>query len=51
MVSSTALKNTWVSFDDFGNDAGQPGTTENRIGKAVKVKVWKCPECGHSFEK
>jgi len=45
---ATAYQNTRVSFDDFGGDAGQRGTTEVRVGPAVQVQVRKCIECGHS---
>lgn len=43
-----ALQNKWVSFDDFGNDAGQPGTTMSQQGPAVVKKVRKCQACGHN---
>lgn len=49
MVDSTAFINTEVSFDDFGNDAGQRGTTVSRIGPAIQISVRKCSECGHSY--
>lgn len=48
MKDGEALENTWVSFDDFGNDAGQPGTTMSKIGHPVMKKVRKCTSCGHS---
>lgn len=44
-----ALENTWVSFDDFGNDAGQPGTTMSKIGHPNMINCRKCKSCGHSF--
>lgn len=44
-----ALENTWVGTDDFGNDAGQPGTTISKIGPPVMKNVCKCKSCGHSF--
>jgi len=48
MKDSTAFLNDCVSFDDFGNDAGQRGTTQSRVGEAKQVKVRKCSSCGHS---
>lgn len=48
MTDSTAFQNTYVSFDDFGNDAGQRGTTQSRVGPAKQIKVRKCSQCGHS---
>lgn len=48
MKDSTAFLNDSVSFDDFGNDAGQQGTTQSRVGKAKQIKVRKCTSCGHS---
>lgn len=48
MTDSTAFQNTYASFDDFGNDAGQRGTTQSRIGPAKQIKVRKCSQCGHS---
>jgi len=46
---SKALLNQLVSFDDFGNDAGKPGTTQSRHGEAKEVDCLKCPNCGHSW--
>ena len=48
MKDSTALQNTLVSSNDFGNDAGQRGTTQSRTGKARMLNVRKCSNCGHS---
>lgn len=48
MKDSTALDNTIVSFNDFGNDAGQRGSTQSKTGEAVIKKVRKCSSCGHS---
>lgn len=48
MQDSTALQNTLVSSDDFGNDAGSRGTTQSRTGPATQIKVRKCSQCGHS---
>tara|TARA_R110000751_G_scaffold209525_2_gene313388 strand:- start:422 stop:577 length:156 start_codon:yes stop_codon:yes gene_type:complete len=42
MVEGEAIKNTIVSTDEG---------TKSRTGKAVKVKVLKCPQCGKSIEK
>lgn len=50
MVLGKALQDTLVSLDDFGGDAGEPGTTMSRSGPAVLVDCLKCPECGHSVE-
>ncbi len=49
LEDSTALLNVLVSSNDFGNDAGQRGTTQSRIGTAKIVPCKKCKECGHSF--
>lgn len=49
LEDSTALLNTNASSNDFGNDAGQRGTTQSRIGIARMVSCKKCKECGHSF--
>lgn len=46
---SQAYNNTLVSFDDFGGDAGQRGTTQSRIGPGKLVNCYKCNSCGHSF--
>ena len=46
---SKAMLNTLVSFNDFGNDAGQRGTTQSRIGEANLVDCIKCSSCGHSW--
>lgn len=48
MKDSTAFQNTLVSSDDFGNDSGQRGTTQSRVGKPQYLKVRKCSSCGHS---
>ena len=50
MVPGKALHDTLVSMDDFGGDAGEPGTTLRRSGPAVLVDCLKCPECGRSVE-
>lgn len=48
MINGYALDNTWVSFDDFGNDAESRGTTMTKQGDPVLKKVRKCASCGHS---
>lgn len=48
MQNGEALQNTLVSFDDFGNDAGQRGTTQSRVGEPKILQVRKCSSCGHS---
>lgn len=48
MQDGEALDNTYVSFDDFGGDAGQRGTTQSKIGQPVIKIVRKCTLCGHS---
>lgn len=44
-----ALQNQLVSYDDFGFDHGDSGTTQSRTGKAVIIDCFKCKNCGHSF--
>lgn len=46
---SKALLNSLVSSNDFGNDAGERGTTVSRIGRPKLVECLKCVNCGHSF--
>lgn len=48
MTDGKALDNTLVSSDDFGNDAGQRGTTVSKVGQPVIKQVRKCISCGHS---
>lgn len=48
-IKSKAYLNTLISFNDFGNDAGQRGTTLSRLGTAKLVDCRKCISCGHSF--
>lgn len=48
MKDGEALDNTYVSFDDFGNDAGQHGTTQSKMGHPIIKQVRKCISCGHS---
>ena len=48
MRDGRAFDNTYVSFDDFGNDAGKRGSTQSKVGPAKIVNVRKCTECGHS---
>lgn len=48
MQDSTALQNTNVSFDDFGEDSGSRGSTQSRVGQAKQITVRKCCICGHS---
>lgn len=48
MKDGVAFDNTYISFNDFGNDAGQRGTTMSKIGPAKQIKVRKCTVCGHS---
>lgn len=49
MKKGIVLVNTMLYFDDFGNDAGQRGTTGSRLGKAYITKCYKCTKCGHSY--
>jgi len=44
-----ALDNTWIGFNDFGGDTGQPGTTISKIGPPNLINCHKCKSCGHSF--
>ena len=48
MEDSTAYDNSWVSHNDFGNDAGETGSTMSKSGPARMIKVRKCIACGHS---
>ncbi len=48
MKNGTSYQNTLISSEDFGNDIGQRGTTQSRMGKAKQIKVRKCLSCGHS---
>lgn len=48
MKDGDALDNTWISFEDFGNDVGKRGTTMTKQGQPIIKKVRKCVNCGHS---
>lgn len=48
MQDSTAIKNSLISFNDFGDDAGLRGTTQSRVGSSKMINVRKCVNCGHS---
>ena len=48
MTDGEALDNTLISYDDFGGDAGNRGTTQSKDGEAKLIKVRKCQSCGHS---
>lgn len=48
MKDGESLDNTYLSFDDFGNDAGQRGTTQSKCGHPIIKQVRKCTNCGHS---
>lgn len=48
MQDGIAFDNTHVSFDDFGGDAGEKGTTQSKCGNAKLLTVRKCTVCGHS---
>ena len=37
-----------LGSDDFGGDAGEPGTTLQDIGTGRPVRCLKCASCGHS---
>lgn len=50
MKVGTALLSTLIASEDFGGDAGQPGTTMRHGGPGKMVRCWKCPKCGHSFK-
>lgn len=48
--ASKGLKNKFVgSNDDFGNDAGQEGTTMSLGKDADLIDCLKCIDCGHSW--
>ncbi len=46
--AGVALVSTTVASDDFGSDAGEPGTTQSVGGPGRAVRVRKCPSCGYS---
>jgi len=48
MKDGVALDNTLISYDDFGGDKGNRGSTQSKEGKAKLFKVRKCESCGHS---
>lgn len=48
MKDSTALQNSLVSFDDFGQDGKEKGATQSRVGTPNIINVRKCIACGHS---
>lgn len=48
MKDGVALDNTLISYDDFGGNAGNIGTTQSKCGEAKLIKVRKCQSCGHS---
>lgn len=50
MKPSKAFINEMVSSNDFGNDAGQRGTTLSPVGKPKLINVNKCSCCGHSYQ-
>lgn len=48
-LPSKGFVNQLVSYSDFGNDAGDRGTTQSRSGKATLQDCMKCTSCGHSW--
>lgn len=48
MKSGIGLQNSLSGLPDF---PGGRVCTVSRTGPAEILKVWKCPKCGHSFEK
>lgn len=44
-----ALKAKVVSADDFGGDAGLPGTTLREEYDGTLIDCMKCEGCGHSW--
>lgn len=48
-IESKAFENTYVAMNDFGNDAGEDGSTMSKIGEAELINCYKCTDCGHSF--
>jgi hypothetical protein len=48
MQDSHAIDNKQAYSDDFGDDAGRPGTTTSKTGQSVMKQVRKCRSCGHS---
>ena len=50
MKPSKSFLNEMVSFDDFGNDAGERGTTQSPVGEPKLINVNKCSCCGHSYK-
>ena len=51
MKPGVAMGQTWVSFEDFGGDAGSLGATWSAGGPGSVIECWKCPRCGHSVTK
>ncbi|MBP7007069.1 MAG: hypothetical protein KBB16_03350 [Candidatus Pacebacteria bacterium] len=49
MKPGIAMQNSFLSFSDFGQDGGQRGTTQSRVGPSAFVLVNKCTKCGHSI--
>lgn len=48
MKDGVTLDNSYITHVDFGNDAGQRGTTQEKSGHPTVKQVRKCTNCGHS---
>lgn len=48
LVPGRALLQTFVGSEDFGGDAGAPGSTMGPGGPGALAPCLKCPSCGHS---
>lgn len=49
MVNGKALKEIWDGIPDFIGD--DKNCTLSPSGRSDMVRVWKCPQCGHSVTK
>ena len=47
-ILSKGYGNAYISHNDFGNDAGNRGTTQTKVTGKV-VDCLKCSGCGHSW--
>ncbi|MEM1055151.1 MAG: hypothetical protein AAGI52_06465 [Bacteroidota bacterium] len=48
MGDGVAIENALQSSEDFGGDAGEPGTTMSMVGTGRRMACRKCGACGYS---